>query len=61
MVKTEEKAGCPDKPSPSESEWLSEWTTGKGTSSAADRSADGWAGMPVSAGSLGKGEEPEAS
>lgn len=40
-VKTEEKAGCPDKPSPSDSESPSEWTAEKGTSSATDRSASG--------------------
>ncbi|KAI4830394.1 hypothetical protein KUCAC02_002025 [Chaenocephalus aceratus] len=52
-VKTEEKAGCPDKPSPSESP--SEWTTEKG------KSANGWAGAAVTAESPGKDEKPEAS
>lgn len=60
-VKTEEKAGCPDKPPPSDSESPSEWTTEKGTSSATDRSANGRAGAAVTAGSLGSDEEPEAS
>lgn len=60
-VKTEEKAGCPDKPSPSDSASPSEWTTEKGTSSATDRSANGWTGAAVTAGSLCKDEEPEAS
>lgn len=59
-VRTEEKAGWPDKPSPSDSE-SSEWTTEKGTSSATDRSANGRAGAAVTAGSLGRDEEPEAS
>lgn len=58
-VKTEEKAGCPNKPSPSGSP--SEWTTEKGTASATDRSGNGCTGAAVGAGSLCKDEEPEAS
>lgn len=60
-VKTEEKAGRPDKPSTSDSESPSRWTTEKGTSSATDRSANGCAEAAVTAWSLGKDEEPEAS
>lgn len=60
-VKTEEKAGCPDKPSPLDSESPSEWTAEKGTSSATDRWVNGWTRAAVAAGSLGRDEEPEAS
>lgn len=60
-VRTEEKAGCPDKASPSDSESPSEWTSEKGTSSATDRSANGRAGAAGTAGPLGRDEEPEAS
>lgn len=59
-VRTEEKAGRPDKPFPSVFDSPSEWTIRKGTSSGGC-SATEWAGESGNAGSLCKGEEPEAS